>query len=688
MGSDSRAAERLPSLPQVLVRILDAVHGERAGLAQIADILRHDPAMAARLIGVANSSFYSRASRCRNVERALLVLGTDTVKTIVITDAIRQFFGRFQPRHQPFLKAFWRRSLMGANFAHILANLTGYQAADEAYLCGLLTDVGQLVLYNRHGQRYLDLWSAADDDRALLAAEHEQLGTTHAEVGAALVEAWQSGGFMADALRYHHEPGAQILDANHLVKIINLASSLSAPGPVGDEATLQADQLFGLNEALTRELRERIGTDIERLAASLDIDIGAGGDDSDMQRARDLLGERLGELGQLGQASAGLWRSQSQAVLESTVQRTVYMMLEVERCVLFSLDPGRNLLTAHLGGGQGSDGQAPAPDFSLPLLPGRSAVSDALLDGEPHYTDATANAQPPVVIDRQLLNHCRAVRLLCLPLRSAEEAVGVLVLGLAPETEDPLQARPALLGALCSEIAGSLGAQQRAAADADSDAFHLQQQIREVLHEAGNPLSIIRNYLETLRVKLGSDHQAHGDLALIKNEIDRVGAILLRLREPQAPGADSRVDINALVRDIARIFQQSLCATHGIELQLRLADDLDEVGGHAAKLQQVLTNLLKNAVEALPAGGRIVVGTENAVVVNGHRFAVITVQDNGPGIPEAVLGRLFSPVVSDKGGGHAGLGLSISKKLVDEMGGSIWCRSGRNGTQFQVLLPQ
>ncbi len=226
---DSRAMERLPSLPQVLLRILDAIHSEHADYQHIADIVRHDTAMTARLLDIANSSYYGRAKGCQTIERALLVLGTDTVKTIVITASIKQFFNRFNPHHGPFVKAFWRRSLTSANFAHILANLTGYPAPEEAYLCGLLMDVGQLILLNQYDQRYLDLLAGANDDRTLLEAEHTQFQRSHNDIGADMVDDWQLSGFSGDAVRRHHEPGAQILDAHHLVKIINLASQLSAP---------------------------------------------------------------------------------------------------------------------------------------------------------------------------------------------------------------------------------------------------------------------------------------------------------------------------------------------------------------------------------------------------------------------------------------------------------------------------
>lgn len=688
MGLDSRTTlDRLPSLPQVLTKILDAVQSDRADFQHIAGIIRQDTAMTARLLGVANSSYYGRAKSCQTVERALLFLGTETVKTIVITAAIKQFFNRFNPHHQPFVKAFWRRSLIAANFAHILANLTSYNAPEEAYLCSLLMDVGQLILLNQHDRQYIDIWSAAADDNALIAAEREHFQRAHHEIAADMIDVWQLGSFMGDAVRFHHEASAQILDAHHLVKIINLSSLLSAPGPIGDEAIAQADQLFGLNEALTRELCSRIAEDVERLAGGLNIDIGdLNASDS---LAQQQLGERLGQLSQLGQMNSELWRSQTRAALEQAIRRIVFMTLGIENCLLFIADPQQAMLTAHLPA-HDVDTKPHAPDFSLPLLPNRSLVGDAVLQLTP-MRSTVESKDTLAVIDKQLLKHCNAALLLCVPLINAGAAVGALVLGLNHESEDPQANKSLLMTGLCSEIAGAVyqhTQQLRNAAYAEDTSESIHLKISEAVHEAGNPLSIIRNYLEMLRIKLGEQHQAHADLELIKQEIDRVGAILLRLREPESTTASNGdISLNKLVANIARIFEQSLCATHQIVLELNLSDSLPPIRSNVTHLQQILTNLLKNAVEALPPNGRITLSTESGVMVNGRLFAAITIADSGPGIPEAVMRQLFSPVASQKGAGHSGLGLSITKKLMDELGGSIVCKSNNKGTQFQLLIP-
>jgi len=100
----------------------------------------------------------------------------------------------------------------------------------------------------------------------------------------------------------------------------------------------------------------------------------------------------------------------------------------------------------------------------------------------------------------------------------------------------------------------------------------------------------------------------------------------------------------------------------------------------------VLFNLAKNAVEAMKTGGHLKF-TTRLVDVDGLRQVEIEVADTGPGLPAAVATHLFEPVVSDKGSDHAGLGLAISRNLVERMNGHLACTSTPQGTHFLIRLP-
>ena len=147
---------RLPSLPNVLVEMLRACEKNQASFQELSQIISRDPVIAGRVIFLANSSFYNPGSKITTLERALFLLGTDTLKTIVITASIQQFFSAFKSAHSDFLVSFWQRSLTCALLAKSLAILTSYPNPDEVYLAGLLHNIGELVLDSNHPGLYND----------------------------------------------------------------------------------------------------------------------------------------------------------------------------------------------------------------------------------------------------------------------------------------------------------------------------------------------------------------------------------------------------------------------------------------------------------------------------------------------------------------------------------------------------
>lgn len=694
------AIEHIPSLPQVLVKILNAIHSDHADYQNIADIIRHDSGVATRLIAVANSSYFGRPKGCESIERALLFLGTDAVKTIVITASIKQFFGNFNQRHSQFLQSFWRRSLVAANFAQVLATLTSYPTPEDAYLCGLLANVGQLMLLTSNEKQYLQMLEGITSDQQLLAAEQELFEQTHCQLGADLIDSWNITGFMSDAVRYHHEPSGLLQDAHHLVKIVNLASQLSHHREIDDTALASANSLFGLNESLTRELRSRIDSDVDKMASSLGIDIVDDNNNEAQRQAKQQLGERLGDLGELAQLNVALWQARNQDSLQQSAQRSLFLTLGINGSVLFLRDPDSGLLCSQSPANpEANQGSHPAEqlNFTLAIEPERSLISDAFLQSQPQ--NSLNHQQPLSIIDRQMLRYCGAEILVCWPLIASttdlpDQPIGVLVFACDEQKLSNLTQRKTLAQSLCHEIANAIATSKQRFESINTNgaaAEHFQQQISEAVHEASNPLSIIRNYLEMLRIKLGEGHTANEGLELIKEEIDRVGNILLRLNEPeQYPNNIAKTaNINRIIETTTHIFKDSICATKQIQLDVKLDPKLNSIPGNPEHLKQILTNLLKNAVEALSTGGTITVSSEASVSFSGRNFSAIHVEDNGPGIDEEIKQQLFSPISSSKGQGHSGLGLSIVKKLIDEMDGSIVCRSNaEKGTQFQILLPK
>jgi len=283
------------------------------------------------------------------------------------------------------------------------------------------------------------------------------------------------------------------------------------------------------------------------------------------------------------------------------------------------------------------------------------------------------------IIDRQLISITEQSGIICLPMMMDNAAIGTLILGVDKTRYETLWKQLPLLMRFVNEVTHTISVNMstdRSSASGHEETSLLEQKIREVLHEVRNPLSIMNNYLGILSYKLESDKPAQEDVKTIKSEIERIGHILNRLTETETPSDEtSPVDINAILADLTNVFQTSLFASNNIQITLDLDERITTLQTNANALKQIYTNLIKNAVEALPAKGKLMVYTQDYVNVDGKEHIELSVSDDGPGIDTNILPRLFSPVDSTKGDDHAGLGLTIVKNLVSELHGSISCRS-------------
>lgn len=656
----------LPSLPQVLLRLLEACYQQNIAFERLSELIGQDAALSARVLAAANSPLYGRP-KLGSFERALLVLGLDTIKTIVITASIQQVFSRFRGMDVASLKRFWKQSVACAATARLLAKFTGFRSPEEAYLAGLLHNLGQLILAAQHPDAYPALCAAAQGDTGLVALEQERFGASHCQLGSQLVATWNLGPDLADAVLYHHEPAEKLFDAPHLARIIHLASKIAETDA---SAPLPDDRLFGLTQAMLREIVQQAGENVRAIALSLNIDMAE-------EEAREGLAAEVRNVVLLRSVQPRLAGATDLEALLSAVRQSAELLFRAFPALLFLYDAESDCVKL-------KDADTPASDLAIPCEPGRSLIVDALLTGSP--TRLVAGAPLPAAIDHRVRQLSQSEGILCLPMCAGQNRIGVLVLGTGPDIPEP---RQKLMAMFAAEAAASIaGLQQQA--ELETQTLY-RAQIRQLAHEANNPLGIIKNYVQILRMKLEREHPAREDLKIISEEIDRVAGIILRMSDV-AKGQESPpagpVSLNEIISDLATLLQDSLLAHRGIEIGLDLDGGLPAVVTKRNAVKQVLINLIKNAAEAMAEGGRISVATRDHVNLDGSEHVEIQVADNGPGLPPEVLAHLFEPVTSTKGAGHGGLGLSIVKNLVKELGGSINCRSDKGGTFFHILLPR
>jgi signal transduction histidine kinase len=210
---------------------------------------------------------------------------------------------------------------------------------------------------------------------------------------------------------------------------------------------------------------------------------------------------------------------------------------------------------------------------------------------------------------------------------------------------------------------------------------------RKMVHEVNNPLAIIKNYLGVLDDKSSRQEAFGGEISVLNDEIDRVSNILQEFAGAAPQSQETTTDIKRLVLELMRLFQESKFIPPTLEVKLEMPEQPLLVEGSADLIKQILINLIKNSVEAMPAGGQIVVRGKGAVAYGGRAMVQLQLADIGPGIPTQVLDKLFLPVKSTKPGKNRGFGLSVVQDLVTKVGGVINCQSSHNGTLFELLLP-
>ncbi len=205
-------------------------------------------------------------------------------------------------------------------------------------------------------------------------------------------------------------------------------------------------------------------------------------------------------------------------------------------------------------------------------------------------------------------------------------------------------------------------------------------------HEIGSPLSAISTHLELMREDVAIPADSRSRLELIQEQVNRITGFVEELLAETRLSAAARepVQINRLLQQLLLFLEQHLGKCH-VEIETHFSPDVPDLEANAQQLQQVFLNLLNNACDAMPAGGTVRVETATQDDGNG-RFIVVSVADNGIGIPEEKQERIFEPFFTTKELRHGtGLGLSIAAKIIRQHYGTIELESAPGkGAKFTV----
>jgi signal transduction histidine kinase len=250
-----------------------------------------------------------------------------------------------------------------------------------------------------------------------------------------------------------------------------------------------------------------------------------------------------------------------------------------------------------------------------------------------------------------------------------------------------------LIDAVAQQVAALIERRQ-----ADEDKAHLQDQLRHadrlatigqlaagVAHELNEPLGTILGFAQLIQKQPGLPEAVAPDLEKIVTTCLHAREIIrkLMLFARQMPPQKTRVDLNAVIEEVLYLLE-SRCSGGGIALVRRLSTRLPEITADRSQLRQVVVNLAVNAIQAMPGGGALTVGTRAS-----GRHVVLRVEDNGIGMSKEALDRIFIPFYTTKDINEGtGLGLPVVHGIVTSHGGRIDVTSAPGvGTRFEIRLP-
>lgn len=701
-----------PSIPHVLLRFLQVVEDDRASIAELAMLIGHDPSLSARFMTVANSAALRRDKEIVSLEQCMITLGTGLARTLAACLAIQSVFARAAGEAQYDFKGFWGHSLRVAEMSRAIAARKGSIDPEEAYLAGLMHDVGLLILLGSEGERYGDILSRSADESVLSDMEKPLIGMDHAAVGAWLVDHWKLSSFMSDAILFHHKSLDEIADADPLSQIVwsshiigSYNEKLDLTHIAHTPELVAVTSMLGIGIAEVAAIRDQTSGQVTLLAVALGVaesaDTGtlpapvaplepcrSRRNDNDPVYSH--LDEMVRDMALMEMLQRNLSALGGEEDIFLAVRESAKILFGLGRLAFLLVNPEKSTLS-----GANFSGQSPLLQrLEIRLDPAGSLAAAATLGEHPWSTFDKDRPVASSLVDVQIAHILDSEGLLYVPMRSRDRHVGVMVYGTSVQQHSRTQKRLAWMTGFAHLAAVSIdalremqGHERRIEANATS---RFELQARRVVHEAGNPLGIIKNYLKIVTRKIPGENDVIQELDILREEIDRVSHILQRLNSlNDTSPALASVRINSIIEGMLSLYGESLFSGHGITVEKALDPSLPPIAGDRDSIKQILLNLWKNAAEAMSAGGLVAISTRDNIMKDGRPFVEIRFSDSGPGLPRDVVERLFQPLEPDRRPGHSGIGLSIVANLVERLKGHIACHSDAgHGTTFTILLPR
>lgn len=260
----------LPAMPQVAAKVIELASDPDTSAAQLQQVISDDQAMTGRILKIANSAMYSCSRRIKTLNEAIVMLGFNSIRSLVVTSAARNLYNTRKSRTGLKERLLWEHSIGGAIACRLLAAERAPALAEEAFLAGLMHDIGKLVLNLRVPEKFDQIVQVVyNENQPFHTTEAELLGFDHTQVGALLVNKWKLSPALEEAILNHHNPEALTAD-NPLLLYLDLGNKMCKKMGIGfiDDPELDildcpANRILQLPRATFEQAAEVLQTTLE-----------------------------------------------------------------------------------------------------------------------------------------------------------------------------------------------------------------------------------------------------------------------------------------------------------------------------------------------------------------------------------------------------------------------------------------
>ncbi len=720
----------LPTLPAVAARLLQLTVANDTQAQEVVRLIESDPSLASKIIAMATNASTGIGRQTVTLSKAVVLLGFDAVRNAVLSIKVFEALGKENDQNVDFDKiGFWKHSLAVACAAKLIAELEEKNIdPEEAFLCGLLHDIGKLALVTCLPRSYNRVIELTESTLGNIAeTENVVLGIDHTIAGKRLAEKWQMPDAIIENIWLHHQWVKGLPDViknKRIIQIVHLADIIAREQHIGysgnhviQDSSMQVARDLGFRDQTVKTIIQKLHEEIGRRATILGLDeidpeelyrealSDANSElsrlNSRLQNQNNRLKVRSDYLDLLNRLAGSLNAGQTVATVCETIASHWRNQQQCQGCAVYLTDFNSEIIEGIFY--SGSDNQS------------TSFIVDLTEDPTSDLNEAGGNPFVPSHVNEthywffeQVAPTFNMGSTIAIPLNIGPQLKGG-ILWESPESLEYYKDQAAEIRAFASCVslllnqAHILQNQSRLCEQLTRGNELLQRAQKELLrkrnlaaagemaagaaHEINNPLAVIVGRSEWL-AKDETDLKRKETLEKIAQQGKLITDIITELMAFAKPTLPQQKvsNIEQIVTDAVQQLEKHPDTT--AEIQANFEEFLPEVFTDSEQISLAITELLLNAIQSYRAQ-QVPEITISAACNDVTQEVCIEIADQGCGMDDQTLKKAFDPFFSAKQAGRRrGMGLSRALRLIESNGGSLRLISQPNqGTIATITLP-